>query len=68
MKFTLTIEMGTDAMQFKSDVGAALETQVIPRLGHVREPVWEENGTIKDANGNTVGEWTFEPNVIDGHH
>jgi hypothetical protein len=57
--FTLTIWMGNDAMQEgndamqeASDVATALRDVADKVEAH--EATW---GTIRDANGNTVGEW-----------
>ena len=52
--FTLTIELGNDAMRSKRDVAKALEV-VADRL---RSQVAE--GKIRDVNGNTVGSFAFE--------
>jgi hypothetical protein len=53
MKFTLTIELGNEAMQSHEDIARALE-DVIERL---RLATHVENGSIRDDNGNTVGRW-----------
>jgi hypothetical protein len=45
--FKLEISMGNDAMQDLNDVAAALE--------HLARHGFGESGSIKDANGNTVG-------------
>lgn len=52
-RFELSIEMGNDAMQTSDDVADALE-QVVKRMrgGDVR-------GSIRDLNGNTIGEFGF---------
>jgi DUF917 family protein len=51
--FTLTIELGNDAMRSKRDVAKALEV-VADRL---RSQVAE--GKIRDVNGNTVGSFAY---------
>jgi hypothetical protein len=54
--FTLTIELGNEAMQTPSDVAEALED--IAR--YLRANGLITNGAgIRDANGNTVGYWEF---------
>jgi hypothetical protein len=60
MTFTLGIRLGNDAMQTPHDVAAVLR-KVADRLdvqagllGAVRE-----ESSIRDLNGNTVGEWVF---------
>jgi hypothetical protein len=50
-QFTLTIELGNDAMQSGEDVANALvEIAADLRVG-------QESGRIRDYNGNTVGSW-----------
>jgi hypothetical protein len=59
MKFTLTIELGNDAMQKRSHVAKALRDaakEVVSSPATVRN----EGRKIRDVNGNTVGEWKFE--------
>lgn len=56
MKFTLTIELGNNAMLDPQDVGNAL-LRVADTL---RMYGFSENittSTIRDENGNTVGKW-----------
>lgn len=50
--FTLTIQLGNDAMRSGPDVAAALRA-VADRIEHELEA----RGPIRDANGNTVGEY-----------
>lgn len=54
-KFTLTIRLGNEAMQDQTDIGAALR-----ELGHNLHSAIDTNGTIRDLNGNTVGEWRIK--------
>jgi hypothetical protein len=54
-RFTLEIELGSDAMRYPDDVAAALE-RVARRLAGSVGP---QEGTIVDLNGNTVGHWTL---------
>jgi hypothetical protein len=46
--------MGNDAMQSRDDVALALK-QLARRTDFDRN----DEGKIRDANGNTVGEWGF---------
>jgi len=50
--FTLTINMGNDAMADKYDVARALES-LAGELGY------RDSGRVVDDNGNTVGTWSF---------
>lgn len=50
--FALTIELGNDTMQSGPDVAGALR-EVADRIEHDLEA----RGTIRDANGNTVGRY-----------
>ncbi len=53
-RFTLTIELGNDAMRTRADVGRALaQLARSPRFSG-------DEGKIRDENGNTVGSWRFE--------
>ena len=54
--FTLTIELGNDAMQDKHDVTRAIEDMLA--TGAISGG-WTK-GKIFDDNGNTVGEWSFQ--------
>jgi hypothetical protein len=54
--FRLYIELGNDAMQGPSDLAEALRD--IADKVEVRA---EYPQKIMDVNGNTVGEWTVEP-------
>lgn len=53
--FTLRIEMGNDAMDTADAVACALD-ELAERL---RRADAETSGSICDANGNTVGEWSY---------
>lgn len=53
--FTLKIALGNDAMNSPEEVAAALRA-VADRLDAGRT-----QGTILDANGNTVGTWDLIP-------
>lgn len=57
MKFTLTIELGNDAMQTYADIFRAIrehKPHLVP-MSHVARPGYEK--TIRDVNGNAVGKW-----------
>jgi len=63
MRFTLTIELGNEAMQTSGDIAGALE-DVIATLArhHTRDNYLPRAATrrhisIIDINGNTVGKW-----------
>jgi hypothetical protein len=58
MKFTLKIRLGNDAMQSRRDIEYALRGlgQNLPYISD--PPEAGDDGTIHDANGNRVGEWT----------
>jgi len=52
MQLTITIELGNDAMQDGYDAFQALaKSGIAQNKGQVGD------GTIRDDNGNTVGEW-----------
>lgn len=57
--FTLRIDMGNDAMQTPYDVADALRGVIL---------TLDNGGTygaVKDANGNTVGQWAIaEPDFL----
>lgn len=58
--FTLKIQGGNDAMANPVDVGRALERVAQKLVDHGDFPEALE-GRIRDANGNTVGEWAYVP-------
>lgn len=51
-KFTVTIELGNDAMRTKAHLSTALKSValLVPK---------QESGIIRDINGNKVGEWAL---------
>ena len=56
-KFTLSITLGNDAMRTPADIATALH-----RVARILETSdGETRGTIRDANGNTVGSWKGAP-------
>ena len=55
-KFTFEIELGNDAMQTGDDVAEALQS--VAGLGTFFAP--NTSGSIRDTDGNRVGEWRFE--------
>lgn len=60
MKFTLTIELGNDAMRTPHDLNGALlkVRQKLMNAGNPYAPLTQvDGGNIMDLNGNTVGEW-----------
>ena len=57
MKFTLTIELGNDAMQTPEDVAGALR-EVADDVERTSMP--QDGHRVRDYNGNTVGRWVFE--------
>lgn len=56
MKFSLTIELGNNAMQTGSDIADALRG-VVSGIGCHDELTGCESARILDANGNSVGRW-----------
>jgi hypothetical protein len=56
MKFVLSIELGNDAMIDSLDVAQAL-LDVAKILSRDSGDAME-HGVVRDANGNTVGEWS----------
>jgi hypothetical protein len=56
MKFVLSINLGNDAMIDSLDVAQALRdvAKVLSRDGG--DAI--EHGVVRDANGNTIGEWS----------
>lgn len=55
-KFTLTIELGNDAMRTRKAVARTLADIVADRILTTKD----KEGRIRDTNGNTVGHWKFE--------
>lgn len=63
MKFTLTIELGNAAMLTADDVARSLrdEAKHIANDARAHKGKLDKlQGFIRDANGNTVGEWGFD--------
>lgn len=60
MRFVLEIELGNDAMTDPPHVGDAL-VSLGNRLRDISGAFGpEEEGTLRDINGNTVGSWAIE--------
>ena len=64
MRFTLSIELGNDAMQTQYDIARAL-IDTGSRLLRVpnasgRTPLDGDSGIVRDDNGNRVGGWHVE--------
>lgn len=59
MKFSLTIELGNDAMRDPGDVAAALE-YIANQLRDTGFGDIGDDWVVRDANGNGVGLWTVE--------
>jgi len=59
MKFTLTIELGNEAMRTRGHLAAKLK-EVAKDVLSSPATVKNEGRKLRDINGNTVGEWKFE--------
>jgi hypothetical protein len=62
-QFSLTIELGNDAMQSTTDVADALRAvaDYIAGIGDLPDGDWHlDAGSVRDMNGNTVGSWEVE--------
>lgn len=60
MTFTLTIELGNDAMQSRGDIEGALR-KLGQNLRYMSDPPEAgDDGKIMDENGNSVGIWAVE--------
>lgn len=62
MTFTLTIELGNDAMQSANDIqhallNAASGVSNAYAAEGIYEPIIPGDGRVRDLNGNTVGRW-----------
>ena len=64
MKFTLTINLGNDAMRTGEDLAAALHAVADKLASLGGDPVedlieddYDASGRIRDENGNTCGRW-----------
>jgi hypothetical protein len=61
VKLTIVVELGNAAMQTGQDVSEAVRivaNQLEQRYG--REPCRQDEGRIRDLNGNTVGKWELD--------
>ena len=59
-RFTLTIDLGNDAMQTGDDIARALQAvahTVSSRYDGTTPP--DDTAPIRDENGNTTGRWTI---------
>ncbi len=59
MTFTLTIELGNDAMRTCGDLARAVSAvghKILVNSGGTQTPL-ADGGKIMDANGNSVGNW-----------
>ncbi len=57
MTFTLTIELGNDAMQTRADIEGVLR-ELGQNIAYMSDlPESGDDGKIMDLNGNTVGSW-----------
>jgi hypothetical protein len=57
MRFTLTIELGNDAMQTRADIEEALR-KLGQDLRYMSDPPEDgDDGVVADTNGNKVGTW-----------
>ena len=54
--FSLTIKSGNAAMQKYSDLAKALR-KLADQIGNDEMLTQRDNGSIRDDNGNIVGEW-----------
>lgn len=52
--FTVTIELGNDAMKTRRDIFVALKSVAIKVIGGAN------HGAVKDENGNSVGEFELK--------
>jgi hypothetical protein len=59
MTFTMTIELGNDAMQTYADLATATR-RIFSDFARQHEPVEDNAGRIYDANGNKVGTWSID--------
>lgn len=59
MKFTLTIKLGSEAMQSFDDIREELRN-IARMLPCTVEPESGDGSTIFDHNGNNVGKWEVE--------
>jgi hypothetical protein len=59
MTFTMTIEMGNDAMQTYADIAQATQ-RIFADFARQHDEVEDNAGRIYDANGNKVGQWSID--------
>jgi hypothetical protein len=59
MTFTLTIELGNDAMQTYADIAHATQ-RIFSDFSRRSENAEDDAGRIYDANGNKVGAWSID--------
>ena len=57
MTFTLTIELGNDAMQTGFDVADTIKREFKSFVDGCEPLVVGDRGPLFDINGNTVGKW-----------
>ena len=57
--FTLTIEMGNEAMRTYADIAAATR-RIFADFASRTELLQDDAGRIYDANGNKVGHWSSD--------
>ena len=60
MTFTLTIEMGNEAMQTYADIAQATRRIFADFARREGEDVEEDAGRVYDLKGNKVGTWSIE--------
>jgi hypothetical protein len=65
MQFTLTIDLGNDAMQTRADIESALR-KLGQNCRYMSDPPEAgDDGAIMDDNGNKVGRWEVTETVAD---
>lgn len=57
MTFTLTIDLGNDAMQTPADVAGILRGMLADDTFDSVDPFERDTRKVFDANGNSVGKW-----------
>ena len=61
----LKINIRTDNAAFEEDEGATECARILRDIASKLERgVWMDSNRLIDFNGNTVGEWTFEPATV----
>lgn len=61
-KFTMSIELGNDAMQSPQELSEALE-ELATKIASIDPMETRAEGKILDDNGNEVGTWEYEAEV-----